>query len=125
MIVYQTAEFEMAEQYFQENIVPMLCSNLNGDVVCVWKRIDHMMDLWQYRTKIPLLRQWNLTLGRGVLISEKGIAGRELELLPLKYPAELELRARDCTLAGRKKSWKSALKNYVKCWRGSFVFPRH
>ena len=24
-----------------------------------------------------------------------------------------------------KKSWKSALKNYVKCWRGSFVFPRH
>ena len=103
VIVYQTAEFEMAEQYFQENIVPMLCSNLNGDVVCVWKRIDHMMDLWQYRTKIPLLRQWNLTLGRGVLISEKGIAGRELELLPLKYPAELELRARDCTLAGRKK----------------------
>ena len=92
VIVYQTAEFEMAEQYFQENIVPMLCSNLNGDVVCVWKRIDHMMDLWQYRTKIPLLRQWNLTLGRGVLISEKGIAGRELELLPLKYPAELELR---------------------------------
>ena len=78
VIVYQTAEFEMAEQYFQENIVPMLCSNLNGDVVCVWKRIDHMMDLWQYRTKIPLLRQWNLTLGRGVLISEKGIAGREL-----------------------------------------------
>ena len=44
VIVYQTAEFEMAEQYFQENIVPMLCSNLNGDVVCVWKRIDHMMD---------------------------------------------------------------------------------
>ena len=61
VIVYQTAEFEMAEKYFQENIVPMLCSNLNGDVVCVWKRIDHMMDLWRYRTKIPLLRQWNLT----------------------------------------------------------------
>ena len=35
VIVYQTAEFEMAEQYFQENIVPILCSNLNGDVVCV------------------------------------------------------------------------------------------
>lgn len=38
MIVYQTAEFEMAEQYFQENIVPMLCSNLNGDVVCVMEK---------------------------------------------------------------------------------------
>ena len=125
VIVYQTAEFEMAEKYFQENIVPMLCSNLNGDVVCVWKRIDHMMDLWRYRTKIPLLRQWNLTLGRGVLISENGIEGQEQELLPLRYPAELELRARDCTLAGRKKSWKSALKNCVKCWKGSFAFQRH
>ena len=123
VIVYQTAEFEMAEQYFQENIVPMLCSNLNGDVVCVWKRIDHMMDLWQYRTKIPLLRQWNLTLGRGVLISEKGIAGRELELLPLKYPAELELRARDCTLAGRKKELEKCFEELCEMLEGQFCFP--
>ena len=122
VIVYQTAEFEMAEQYFQENIVPMLCSNLNGDVVCVWKRIDHMMDLWQYRTKIPLLRQWNLTLGRGVLISEKGIAGRELELLPLKYPAELELRARDCTLAGRKKELEKCFEELCEMLEGQFCF---
>ena len=123
VIVYQTAEFEMAEQYFQENIVPMLCSNLNGDVVCVWKRIDHMMDLWQYRTKIPLLRQWNLTLGRGVLISEKGIAGRELELLQLKYPAELELRARDCTLAGRKKELEKCFEELCEMLEGQFCFP--
>ena len=123
VIVYQTAEFEMAEKYFQENIVPMLCSNLNGDVVCVWKRIDHMMDLWRYRTKIPLLRQWNLTLGRGVLISENGIEGQEQELLPLRYPAELELRARDCTLAGRKKELEKCFEELREMLEGQFCFP--
>ena len=123
VIVYQTAEFEMAEKYFQENIVPMLCSNLNGDVVCVWKRIDHMMDLWRYRTKIPLLRQWNLTLGRGVLISENGIEGQEQVLLPLRYPAELELRARDCTLAGRKKELEKCFEELREMLEGQFCFP--
>lgn len=77
----------------------------------------------QYQPKIPLLRQWNLTLGRGVLISEKGIAGRELELLPLKYPAELELRARDCTLAGRKKELEKCFEELCEMLEGQFCFP--
>ena len=58
-----------------------------------------------------------------MLISENGIEGQEQELLPLRYPAELELRARDCTLAGRKKELEKCFEELREMLEGQFCFP--
>lgn len=44
-------------------------------------------------------------------------------ILPLKYPAELELRARDCTLAGRKKELEKCFEELCEMLEGQFCFP--
>lgn len=91
MILYRIPKGISQYQYFQNSVVPMLGSNLKNPMVCLWRRMDKILDLSQAVREMNKEREWALLWGKGMLISKEKIDS--LSPVPLKYPAELEDQA--------------------------------
>lgn len=91
MVLYRISPGESHYSYFQNSVVPMLCSNLKEPVVCIWSSMDKILDLPEAVRKIRGDREWNLLFEKGTLICSED-AGK-VKTVPLKHPAELEDKA--------------------------------
>ena len=100
-IVYQAADYGELEVYFQTTVIPLVCNNITSEMVFVWQEAERSIDLWKIKQRQPAMRQWNLVLRRGELISESKI--KEINPLPLTYPVNLEMQVREAVISGQKK----------------------
>lgn len=100
-IVYQAADYGELEVYFQTTVIPLVCNNITSEMVFVWQEAERSIDLWKIKQRQPAMRQWNLVLCRGELISESKI--KEINPLPLTYPVNLEMQVREAVISGQKK----------------------
>lgn len=89
---------------FRDQVVPALGGNIRGEMVCLWEETEHMEDLTETLLSLRRIREWNLLFDRGELIRREEV--EDLEIVPLKYPAELESRMRQAVLASNGEEIK-------------------
>lgn len=87
-VVYRIEPEKSEYDIFKNRIMPVIRGSIPGEFVCMWNEMEHTGDLLDTITEMRRLREWNLLFERGQLISPENIRG--LQVLPLKYPAELE-----------------------------------
>ena len=87
---------ERAEE-FENNILPVLCSSVQGELVCCWFEVERLLDLPDVMKKIWRVSQWNLLFDRGELIRFQKV--ENMKTVPLKYPAKIEEQARQAVQA--------------------------
>lgn len=97
VVLYHMEDEEQEYTYFQKEIVPKLCQELPGTVVCIWAKADHIINLMDVLKHMNAMKDWNLLFDRGELIRQEVIDGQET--VPLKYPAEIELQVRQAMIA--------------------------
>lgn len=92
VILYQVEDEEREYTYFQKEIVPKLCRQLTGTVVCIWAEAKRIADLPDVLKHMNSMKDWNLLFDRGELIRQEAIDSQET--VPLIYPVEIENQAR-------------------------------
>lgn len=112
MILYRKPAGESQRAYFEKSVVPMLCDNLNKPVVCIWRSIDQLLDASKVIPEMRKEMEWNLCLPDRELIYKEAI--QKLQIVPIKYPLELEDRAKH---ALREKNWDDMIICYERLYR--------
>ena len=92
VVLYQMENENQEYTYFQKEIVPKLCRQLSGTVVCIWAKAKRIADLPDVLKHMNLMKDWNLLFDRGELIRQEVIDSQRT--VPLKYPVEIENQAR-------------------------------
>lgn len=92
IVLYQMEDEEQEYTCFQKEIVPKLCRQLLGTVVCIWAEAEHIVDLPDVLKHMNSMKDWNLLFDRGELIRQEVIDSQKT--VPLKYPVEIENQAR-------------------------------
>lgn len=91
MVLYRLRAGECRFEYFQHSVVPMLCSNLESPIICLWQDAKGIIELPRVMQEMLKEREWNLLLKKGHLISKEEI--EKLNTAPFKHPSELEDKA--------------------------------
>ena len=111
MILYRQSGGESQLTYFEKSVVPMLCDNLKKPVVCVWRRIEQLLDMSRVLQEMRKDREWNLCSPDRTLIYREAI--QKQQIVPVKYPLELEDRAKR---ALREKNWEELVLCYERLY---------
>lgn len=115
MILYHGSEGMSQYSYFKNSVVPMLCDNLKEPVICVWSSLERILDLPVAIREMQEEREWNLLLGKGALIRKEDI--EKLEIVPFKYPTELEYEACKAVKQGNREL-------LINCYKSLFSHCR-
>ena len=97
VVLYQMEDERQEYIYFQKQIVPKLCQQLRGTVVCIWAKAHQIVELPDVLKHMNSMKDWNLLFDRGELIRQEAIDCQKT--VPLKYPAEIESQARQAVKA--------------------------
>ena len=65
VVLYQMENEEREYTYFQKEIVPKLCQQLLGTVVCIWAKAERIVDLPDVLKHMNFMKDWNLLFDRG------------------------------------------------------------
>ena len=93
VVQYGPEAEKYGDAYFQEEVVPKLCTALRGTVVCIRVRAERLVDLQAVLGRMYAMLDWNLLFDRGELICTEKIEG--MEIMPLRYPAHIESRLKN------------------------------
>ena len=109
-LFYHMEDEEAVHQYLEQTIVPMLCKEVRGRMVCTWEVSDGFRNIPEAIREMDRVAEWNLILEKGTLICEEKI--QEITLRPYKYPVSLEKEAKE-SLAGKdRKRFKETFARY-------------
>lgn len=114
--------FEHEYAVFREHIVPALRGSICGEIVCLWEETERMENLSEALRKLRQIREWNLLFDRGELIRWEDVEA--LEIVPLKYPAELEGQMRQAVLAANGEEIKKCYYRLYEILRREPHSPR-
>lgn len=121
MILYRLPEGESQYEYFRRSVVPMLCSNLESPVVCIWRDLKGIIELPQVMREMQGEREWNLLLKKGELIRKEDI--EKLEVMPLKHPVELEDNACQAVRRGDQKRMEECFYELYAYYKKAIYTP--
>ena len=119
MVIYQVKGGASQKERFEKSVVPMVCSQLETPVVCFWKTVEQLLDMPSALQEIRVQREWNLMFPKGTLISNELI--EQQHPVPLKYPVELEEKAKQAVLQENKKELKNVSGNWRTAIKKSFI----
>lgn len=111
MILYRQHAGESQRAFFEKSVVPMLGSNLEKPVICVWRSLHRLLDASRALREMQKEMEWNLWFPDRALIHRAEI--QRQQIVPVKYPLELEDRAKQ---ALREKDWKNVISCYEKLY---------
>ena len=112
MILYRLPAECSLYEYFQNSVVPMLCSNLKSPVVCIWKSLNRILDLPEAVGEMQKEKEWNLLLNKGTLLRKEEI--EKIKVVSLKHPAELEDKACQAMKRGDWETLKECYRNLFR-----------
>lgn len=93
MVIYKIDDLEEMRTYFERKVVPMLCGKIRETLICTWGTCEGIWGIRDVMLEMSKNVEWNLIFGRGVLISQSKI--EEAEVLPIRYPIDLEKKTRE------------------------------
>lgn len=111
MILYRQPAGESQRTFFEKSVVPMLCSNLEKPVICVWRTMKRLLDASKALREMQKELEWNLWFPDRFLIHRAAI--QRQQIVPIKYPLELEDRAKH---ALRENDWKDVITCYKRLY---------
>ena len=120
MVIYQAKDGASQKERFEKSVVPMVCSQLEAPVVCFWKTVEQLLDMPSALQEIRVQREWNLMFPKVTLISNELI---EQHPVPLKYPVELEKKAKQAVLQENKEELKKCFWKLANCYQEEFHTP--
>ncbi|HJA07416.1 MAG TPA: response regulator [Candidatus Mediterraneibacter pullicola] len=97
VVLYGPEAEKYGDAYFQEKVVPKLCTALRGTVVCIRARAERLVDLQEVLGRMYAILDWNLLFDRGELICMEKIEG--MEIMPMRYPVHIESRLKNAITA--------------------------
>lgn len=115
MVMYKMSDKAALAEYFQKRVIPVICSQIKGRVIFVWKECKGLPSIHPGVLEMRKELEWCLLFGRGALISEQLIA--QTQTLPLKYPIELETNAKQAIVHNNRKEFEvcaGKLQEYCK-----------
>lgn len=121
MVIYQAKDGESQKERFEKSVVPMFCSQLEVPVICFWKPLNQLFDMPVALQEIRAQREWNLMFPKGTLISNELI--EQQHPVPLKYPVELEEKAKQAILQENKEELKKCFWKLANCYKEEFHTP--
>ncbi|MDO4600110.1 MAG: response regulator [[Ruminococcus] gnavus] len=121
MVIYQAQNGESQRERFEKSVVPMLNSQLEAPIVCLWKSIERLVDMPEALQEIRIQREWNLMFPQGTLISSELIA--QQHPVPLKYPVDLEEKAKQAVLQENKEELKKCFRKLANCYKEELHTP--
>lgn len=101
LVLYRLPEGESQYGTYRRIIYPMLCRSVEKPVVGLWKSLGHLLDLSKAYPELKKDIEWNLWYNGSELIRREEI--QKLHPVPMKYPVELEDRAKAGLLIRNKK----------------------
>lgn len=107
---------------FRDRIVPDLCGNVKGELICMWEESVHMQDFLCEMRTLRRIREWNLLFDRGDLIRSRDIAS--IQVAPFKYPAELEKQVKKAVLTSNGEEIKKCFYTLYDILRRKPYSPR-
>lgn len=117
-ILYQWST-ENIEAYIEKNVLPMFCGNLKGELIFTWKRSDGAEKIQEAALRAEELREWNLVLERGTLITEEKV--KQLTVHKLDYPMNLEHEIRKAVIHDNQKGLLTCLEQFfLQCRRKTY-----
>lgn len=108
MVIYKFQDKREVHQYFQKSVIPVVCSQVKGRVVFVWKECDNLLDIRKGILEMRKDLEWCLLFGRGILISEERIMNTQT--VSLKYPLEIEAQAKQAIVHNNQKEFESCIR---------------
>ncbi|MCF2682281.1 response regulator [Faecalicatena contorta] len=114
-ILYHLENVENTRLYIENTIAQMLCSKISGKLVMSWNECQGLLNVRSAVTEAEQRLEWNLILGKKVLISRQKI--EEVTTYPLKYPLHLETQAKESLDAKDEKAFKNVwrkLRDYCR-----------
>lgn len=121
-VVTGNSYFQEEYEIFRDRIVPDLCGNVKGEIICMWEESAHMEDFLCEMRKLRRIREWNLLFDRGDLIRSRDIA--LIKVAPFKYPAELEKQVKKAVLASNGEEIKKCFYRLYDILRRKPYCPR-
>ena len=101
-----TLPFDREFAVFKDQTAPALSGSIRGEIACLWEETEHMEDFPEALRNLRQIREWNLLFGRGEIIRRRDVEA--LEIMPLKYPVELEAQMRQAVLAANGREIKKS-----------------
>lgn len=116
VIIYGPEKKTIRYPFFKNEVVSRLSGMIRGELVCLWEDVQHLEMLNVSLKNLRMIREWNLFFDRGDLIRREDV--ESMEIVPLKYPAELENRLRrSAVISNRKEIIKCYYTLYDLCKR--------
>lgn len=115
-VIYKVKAGKPEYHFFQEHMVPLLRGSLPGEAVCLWGDMERLAELPARIQELKNLREWNLVLDRGELITPQDI--KNMKISTVKYPADLEERLRHAVTSENEEEIR-------KCYSALYDMLRH
>ena len=97
----------------------MVCSSAGNSGGLLLENVEQLLDMPSALQEIRVQREWNLMFPKGTLISNELI--EQQHPVPLKYPVELEEKAKQAVLQENKKELKNVSGNWRTAIKKSFI----
>lgn len=107
---------------FSKKIMPVLSKEVSGELVCMWSETERLENVLEVLKELYRIREWNLLFDRGTLIRRQDIEMKEI--VPLKYPADIEDQLRHAVIASDAEEIKKSYYKLYERLRQSFFSPR-
>lgn len=121
MVIYQAKNGESQKERFEKSVVPMLVSQLGEPIIFFWKSLDQLLDMPAALQEVRTQREWNLMFPKGTLICNELI--QQQHPVPIKYPIELEEKAKQAILQENKDELKKCFWKLGNCYKEEFHMP--
>ena len=118
----EALSFDHEFAVIREQIVPALSGSVRGEIACLWEETEHMEGFPAVLRSMRQIREWNLLFDRGEIIRRKDVEA--LDVMPLKYPAELEAQVRQAVLAMNGEEIKKCYYRLYDFFRAEPYNPR-
>lgn len=108
--------------YIQRQLMPVLCETVKEELICLWKESPDLTKMLETMNIMREKMDWNLLLGRGVILSAEQIMN--LNAQPLKYPADLEAQAKQAIVKGNQLEFEKCFQRFIKVCRQEVHEPK-
>lgn len=122
MLLYKMDDQDELRQYFQKAVMPMLCGQVKGSIAAVWRACEGLAGVNPALENMREDLEWNLVLGREVLISRERIG--QAEAVPVKYPVEIETQARQSIVSNHREEFDACTKRLREYFLADVHFPK-
>lgn len=107
VILYQITSLKELHRFFQHRVLPMLCAEIPGEVICTWGLCKGLLNVRNSIVLMDRITEWNLFFGKGVLISEDKIS--KTTLYALKYPIQIEAQFKTAFLGNDAEEYRECI----------------